>query len=203
MIFFVNQYKVFAFFSIFIFSHIAIHALQSDSTKVFIDSSKITIHNVYQIQGKEFSSEKLYSTVNQKLNKPLRVRVLNDREDPIDSLPVKFNIISIPPKSKNTYLIQNIVFTDTNGYAETFAVLGSAEGDYEFSARIQNGSSQNDIVYFRAYARSSNWVFFLVAGLLGGLALFLFGLNMMSEGMKKTAGGRLRSILSTLTNPDQ
>jgi len=37
-------------------------------------------------------------------------------------------------------------------------------------------------------------------GLVGGLALFLLGMEMMSEGMKKSAGGKLRTILETLTN---
>ncbi|MCG8473789.1 MAG: Na/Pi cotransporter family protein [Desulfobacterales bacterium] len=36
-------------------------------------------------------------------------------------------------------------------------------------------------------------------GLLGGLAFFLFGMELMSTGMQKAAGDRLRSILSSLT----
>jgi len=40
----------------------------------------------------------------------------------------------------------------------------------------------------------------LIMTLLGGLALFLYGMEQMSEGLKKTAGDRMRSILSTLTN---
>ncbi len=39
----------------------------------------------------------------------------------------------------------------------------------------------------------------LVIGLLGGLALFLYGMGKMSDGMKKTAGNRMRSILAALT----
>jgi phosphate:Na+ symporter len=41
---------------------------------------------------------------------------------------------------------------------------------------------------------------FLIFGLFGGLALFLYGMEKMSDGLKKTAGDRIRSILSTLTN---
>jgi phosphate:Na+ symporter len=41
---------------------------------------------------------------------------------------------------------------------------------------------------------------FLVIGLFGGLALFLYGMEKMSEGMKKAAGSQMRSILSALTN---
>lgn len=39
----------------------------------------------------------------------------------------------------------------------------------------------------------------LVVGLFGGLALFLYGMGKMSNGMKKTAGNRMRSILAALT----
>ncbi len=39
----------------------------------------------------------------------------------------------------------------------------------------------------------------MTVGLFGGLALFLYGMGKMSDGMKKTAGNRLRSVLSVLT----
>ena len=42
----------------------------------------------------------------------------------------------------------------------------------------------------------------IVIGLFGGLAIFIFGMEMMSEGMKKSAGGKMRAILAALTkNP--
>jgi phosphate:Na+ symporter len=40
---------------------------------------------------------------------------------------------------------------------------------------------------------------FLVIGLFGGLALFLYGMEKMSEGLKKSAGNKMREILATLT----
>ena len=39
----------------------------------------------------------------------------------------------------------------------------------------------------------------LLIGLLGGLALFLYGMAKMSEGMKKTAGNRMRDIIHAIT----
>ncbi|OYT13839.1 MAG: sodium:phosphate symporter [Bacteroidetes bacterium 4572_114] len=42
--------------------------------------------------------------------------------------------------------------------------------------------------------------FFLIMGLLGGLVLFLYGMEKMSEGLKKSAGEGMRKILSALTN---
>lgn len=40
----------------------------------------------------------------------------------------------------------------------------------------------------------------MIMTLFGGLALFLYGMEQMSAGLKKTAGDRIRSILSALTN---
>lgn len=39
-----------------------------------------------------------------------------------------------------------------------------------------------------------------IFGLLGGLALFLFGMNMMSDNLQKAAGERMKSILAFLTS---
>jgi phosphate:Na+ symporter len=40
----------------------------------------------------------------------------------------------------------------------------------------------------------------LLFGLIGGLGLFLFGMQVMSEGLQKVAGDRMRKILAALTN---
>lgn len=38
-----------------------------------------------------------------------------------------------------------------------------------------------------------------VFGLLGGLALFIYGMNLMSETLQKVAGDGMRRVLSLLT----
>ena len=42
-------------------------------------------------------------------------------------------------------------------------------------------------------------IFTVTTGMLGGLALFLFGMMMMSESLQKAAGERMRRVLSALT----
>ncbi len=49
-----------------------------------------------------------------------------------------------------------------------------------------------------AHLDSISWGFLLI-GLFGGLAFFLYGMEKMSEGMKKTAGNQMRNILAALT----
>ena len=45
---------------------------------------------------------------------------------------------------------------------------------------------------------------FGVLTLIGGLALFLYGMNVMGAGLEKMSGGKLEKILETLTSkPDQ
>ena len=39
-----------------------------------------------------------------------------------------------------------------------------------------------------------------IAGLLGGLAVFISGMNLMSECLQKAAGEKMKAILSLLTN---
>lgn len=46
---------------------------------------------------------------------------------------------------------------------------------------------------------SSLEMFSLVAGLIGGLAMFLYGMNVMSGGLTKMAGGKLESVLAKVT----
>ena len=42
----------------------------------------------------------------------------------------------------------------------------------------------------------------MIFTLLGGLAVFIYGMNLMSDGLQKCAGERMRSILAVLTrNP--
>ena len=42
--------------------------------------------------------------------------------------------------------------------------------------------------------------FFDVLTMVGGLALFLYGMNLLGDGLAKASGGRLESILEKLTN---
>lgn len=50
------------------------------------------------------------------------------------------------------------------------------------------------------HVRGVHMVVTVILGLIGGLGLFLFGMNMMASGMQKAAGDRLRRILEVLTS---
>ena len=43
----------------------------------------------------------------------------------------------------------------------------------------------------------------IVFGLLGGLAVFIYGMNMMSESLQKVAGDKMKKVLGVLTRKNE
>ena len=71
-------------------------------------------------------------------------------------------------------------------YGLALIMLIFVQSSYLFAG---NSSSDNEIS-----------LFLIMTGLLGGLGMFLYGMEMMSDGMKMTAGDSMRSILEKLTS---
>ena len=146
-----------------------------------------------------FSGDVQTQTVSLAAKEPLRVLVLDKDNNPVKGVRVHFEPLSIP-EGDNKFTIQDTVaFTDSNGIAKTKVILGSVKGEYQVSAQLKDYFSK-DILVYQLFARKSSWVFWLIAGLLGGLGLFLLGMGMMSDGMQNAAGDKMRAILSQLTN---
>ncbi len=132
------------------------------------------------------------------LTNPLRVKVTDENGHPLANIPVVFEELSGPQGSAGLIIDPKISATDSAGIAVTQVTLGTKKGEYTLLARIK-GSADNGFVIFRFSALANNWLIMLIFGLLGGLGLFLLGMNMMSTGMQKSAGDKMRSILSSLT----
>lgn len=132
------------------------------------------------------------------VQKPVIVMVTNEAGEPVEGVEVAFGIIAHPDQSTGEGLKHHMVATDSTGMAQTSLLLGSKPGTYQVSCRIKQSFPDNEVVY-QAKASRKNWVYMLIIGLFGGLGLFLFGMHTMSEGMKKSAGERLRSILENVT----
>ena len=132
------------------------------------------------------------------LKKPVRVKVVDDSGNPVQGVQVTFGTLSSPGNTTGFTVSPEVTSTDSLGIASTKIKLGSTAGEYTVIIRLQNSPSSQFLVY-RFTAQKSNWVFMLLIGLLGGLGLFLFGMNLMSEGMQKSAGAQMRTILGNLT----
>jgi phosphate:Na+ symporter len=146
-----------------------------------------------------YSGDHQTQTARLKSDKPIRIQVLNSRNEPAKELAIILQKISSPSEERNFSICDTLIYTDSLGLAEAYIILGSKEGMYEISAQLLDYPETNFLIY-RVFARKTNWVFLLIAGLIGGLGLFLLGMNMMSDGMQNAAGDRMRSVISRMTN---
>lgn len=144
------------------------------------------------------SGDLQHNVVRKMLPNPVMVQVLDPVSRPVPGKTVYFRLLHQPRKSEGFKVLDEEVVTDAKGMASTKVRLGSQSGTYELVARIRS-ADEADLQVFTFHARKKNWLLMLIFGLFGGLGLFLLGMEMMSEGMKKSAGDRLRTILSNLT----
>jgi len=132
------------------------------------------------------------------LASPIEVLVSDASGQAVPGIEVAFRLIAQADKEEDAFLSHELVLTDTSGLAGTELTLGSKPGHFQISVRIAEGFPDNELV-FTAKASRRNWVWILLISLFGGLGLFLSGMHSMSEGMQKSAGERLRSILENVT----
>ena len=53
---------------------------------------------------------------------------------------------------------------------------------------------------YEIYVKENSMDFFSILTLLGGLAMFLYGMQVMGDGLAKVSGGKLEQILENLTS---
>ncbi|MGD8413487.1 MAG: Na/Pi symporter [Candidatus Latescibacterota bacterium] len=140
-----------------------------------------------------------YQSTDKTLPAPLRVRAVTQAGEPVAGVVVSFTVAAVPPRAEGTQLAADTVLTGPDGYAQTALRLGSVPGEYIVAATMP-GTGKGNAVVFRATARERGWLLKLIVGLAGGLGLFLFGLRETSNGMKRTAARRVRSVLGRLTD---
>ena len=160
--------------------------------------SRVILTKPYSENQLNFSGDHQYQTVQTPAPKPLRIQVLDENSKPIKDIVVGFELISQPPSAVGFTVNPAVATSDSLGYITTYIHLGSKPGEYFVSARAIN--SKSNLIVFETHARDSKWLFILLTGLIGGLSLFVMGMIMMSDGLKKAAGDKMRAILTGITN---
>ena len=171
-----------------------LHASVQDTIPASEDSFTPALQLTFPVQ----SGNHQYQLVDFELPEPIRVRVADPYGNPIEGIRVFFRTVEKPEGAKGFRCLPDSGTSNDVGIAMTQVSLGSVPGQYQVMARIQ-GNIASDTILFSFHARGKNWLILLISGLLGGLALFLWGMKMMSSGMQNSAGDRMRSILGNLT----
>ena len=123
----------------------------------------------------------------------LRAQVLDAASNPVPGVAVVFSQVAPKETELGTYL------TDESGLAIATFHAGKKDKEHTFVARIEGAAQGEGRIVFHVPVRKSTWVMFMIFGLAGGLGLFLLGMDMMSSSLQRSAGGRMRTILGTLT----
>lgn len=130
------------------------------------------------------------------IQKGIVVRVLRNGQPAANEL-VRFHLSHAP--GTNAGIEPGEIHTDKDGFARVSFRLGDKPGDYIVEA-FHNARLDTAPLQIRVKALRGGWLVFLILGLLGGLAIFLFGMDASSEGLQKVAGDKMRVILGKLTN---
>ncbi len=130
-------------------------------------------------------------TAGSSLDEPIAI-TLSEKDKPLVGIPVYFKLTSTPGKKGK--LTKSRVLTDETGTAMTQLTTDStATGIYKINTEIAGGNGytiRGLEVKEMAYS-----TFSLFIAVFGGLAIFIFGMKLMSDGLQQVAGNRLKSIL--------
>ncbi|OYD16366.1 hypothetical protein CH333_03645 [candidate division WOR-3 bacterium JGI_Cruoil_03_44_89] len=151
-------------------------------------------------RGSDISGDGMVVTTGRQLPNPVIIEVVDDDGKPVKGIPVDVRFISTPPGTEEKYV--STVLTDTTdvrGYAVFRFYAGNVEGEYWLEA---SSPVLENRVRLSFISMKPHFIFFLIIGLLGGFALFMYGLNFGSKALTRVAGGKLRELLWKLTkNP--
>ncbi len=136
--------------------------------------------------------------VSSELEEDLSVQLLDDKNNPVQNRSINFHIISTPEKAQKASIQNESVLTDANGIAKTKFISGDKAGVYTIAAYAAETGAKP--VSFTVECKSPYWYVFIIIGLLGGLALFIYGLSLMGSNLTKLGGAKLSEILSKLTS---
>ncbi len=130
------------------------------------------------------------------LDEPIKIKTVGGDGKALIGVPVYFTLISTPTKRGKSAakLKQECVITDTDGVASTRFKVGSESGTYGIEVTVAAPNHKLFIRGIEIKVMGIN-IFMVVVSVLGGLALFILGMQMMSDGLQAIAGDNMRRLL--------
>jgi len=155
-------------------------------------SSKAVSNSTYKPGQSEISA-----IVGAAVEDKLSVKVTESGK-PLAGERVYWSFTQRPANTSGAALASAFSVTGNDGIASTTVTVGDRPGSYQVAAFLP-GVTDSPIV-FRIHARQPTWLVFLLLKLLGGVAVFLFGIFYMSDSIQKVGGGRFGEIIERYTS---
>jgi len=149
------------------------------------------------VSGVQIDNNKQEVVAGKSLPNPFRLTLLDAAGQPLAGVPVYFSLLREP--AKGARLTPTAGMTDGSGVVEVeLQTAPGATGKYEVSAEIADAVGGRTARPIRLEASAMHAVN-LTIGILGGLAIFIFGMTLMSDGLQQVAGNRLKKVLGYIT----
>ena len=155
-------------------------------------SKAITAH--YTV-GAQISGGEQELGVNSIASKPIAVKLVRQDGKPASDVPVYFNVVSSPiAGTAGATVTPEAAHTDSKGEIKAMVKTGKVSGEYLLGVEIADPDKHYFMrqIHVRVLALD---VWKVVINVLGALALFVFGMKLMSDGLMKIAGDRMKKIL--------
>ncbi len=162
----------------------------------FTDSCRHSTGTAYKLTI--VSGNNQYTRSGLPFRSPLIIKISDSTDQPVKNFPVSFLLVNEQDEEISEFL-KNPVYSDSLGIITLSVNKTRRPGVYEILAGCNEEVLCTPVI-FSLHVRRKKWVLLLIIGLLGGLALFFYGMSLMSEGMQNSAGNRMRNILASLTH---
>ena len=155
-------------------------------------SKAITAHFTV---GAQITGGEQELSVNTIASKAISVKLVRQDGKPAADVPVYFNVARAPiAGTAGATITPATAYTDSNGEAKAMVKTGKVSGEYVMGVEIADPEKHYFMrqLHVRVLALD---VWKVVVNVLGALALFVFGMKLMSDGLMKIAGDRMKKIL--------
>ena len=159
---------------------------------------------------KKMISAKLYTGIeitgagkeyftNSTSDEPLTVKITANGKG-VPGVPVRFKFGNTVEGVENTAQIMTPeAVTDKNGIASTYIRLGKKTGAYNILISVDDPVKKIQFTDLNVQLHAID-MFSVILCVVGGLAFFLLGMCMMSDGIRLAAGENMRKVLSYFTS---
>jgi len=152
------------------------------------------------ISGVSITGAKQESSVDSPLTNPLEMTIYNMQGNPVKGARVYFHIANSPEIGKSSAACTpSSVLTDDSGRAKTEVMIGAKTGIYTVTAEVIDKKSGIFVRGIEIQEMGIN-VTGLIITVMGGLAFFIYGMKLMSDGLQLVAGDKMKTILHLFTS---
>jgi len=170
--------------------------------KIYPASNLKKSKTIRVINGINISGDQQEAYSGHALEDPIGITVYNQNGQPVAGVPVYFSVISSPEKKPKAKCKPGKILTNESGVAETHLKVGKETGAYKIMVEVVAAELNMQVrgIQLTAYGKNIWGLAGLIITVLGGLAIFIFGMKSMTDGLQLVAGEKMKQILHFFTS---